>query len=75
MKAAEFQVSAAMARVTQADAARYPSFRIGGALGLASVTLVASDPSERVGDLRVQESAIAEWNHRIAEPPQPSRSW
>jgi NodT family efflux transporter outer membrane factor (OMF) lipoprotein len=41
VRAAEFQVSAAMARVTQADAARYPSFRIGGALGLASVTLGA----------------------------------
>jgi NodT family efflux transporter outer membrane factor (OMF) lipoprotein len=39
VKAAEYQVSAAMARVTQADAARYPSFKIGGALGLASVTL------------------------------------
>jgi len=41
VRAAEFQVSSAMARVTQADAARYPSFRIGGALGLASLTLGA----------------------------------
>ena len=41
VKAAEYQVSAAMAHVTQADAARYPSFNIGGALGLASVTLGA----------------------------------
>jgi NodT family efflux transporter outer membrane factor (OMF) lipoprotein len=39
VRAAEYQVSAAMARVTQADAARYPSFNIGGTLGLASVTL------------------------------------
>ena len=39
VRAAEYQVSAAMARVTQADAARYPSFNIGGALGLAAVTL------------------------------------
>lgn len=39
VRAAEYQVSAAMARVTQADAARYPNFKIGGALGLASVTL------------------------------------
>jgi NodT family efflux transporter outer membrane factor (OMF) lipoprotein len=41
VRAAEYQVSAAMARVTQADAARYPSFKIGGTLGLASVTLGA----------------------------------
>jgi NodT family efflux transporter outer membrane factor (OMF) lipoprotein len=39
VRAAEYQMSAAMARVTQADAARYPSFNIGGAIGLASVTL------------------------------------
>ena len=30
-----------MARVTEADAARYPNFKIGGTLGLASVTLGA----------------------------------
>ncbi|MET0682111.1 MAG: efflux transporter outer membrane subunit [Casimicrobiaceae bacterium] len=41
VRAAEYQVTAAIARVSQADAARYPSFRIGGALGLASVTLGA----------------------------------
>jgi outer membrane protein TolC len=41
VRAAEYQVSAAIARVAQADAARYPSFRIGGALGLASATLGA----------------------------------
>ena len=41
VRAAEYQVSAAMARVTEADAARYPSFKIGGTLGLASVTLGA----------------------------------
>jgi NodT family efflux transporter outer membrane factor (OMF) lipoprotein len=41
VRAAEYQVSAAMARVTQADAARYPNFKIGGTLGLASVTLGA----------------------------------
>jgi outer membrane protein TolC len=41
VRAAEYQVTAAIARVAQADAARYPSFRIGGALGLASVTLGA----------------------------------
>jgi murein DD-endopeptidase MepM/ murein hydrolase activator NlpD len=44
---------------------------------LAAVTLVASDrdgSAAGVADLRVQEAAIAEWNRRIAEPLQPSRS-
>ena len=41
VRAAEYQVTAAIARVAQADAARYPSFRIGGALGVASATLGA----------------------------------
>ncbi|MEO8599396.1 MAG: efflux transporter outer membrane subunit [bacterium] len=39
VRAAELQVSAAMARVGQADAARYPSFRLGGSLGLNALTL------------------------------------
>ncbi|MBA5638802.1 efflux transporter outer membrane subunit [Duganella sp. LX20W] len=34
VRAAEFQVRAAMARVGQADAARYPSFRLEGSIGL-----------------------------------------
>jgi murein DD-endopeptidase MepM/ murein hydrolase activator NlpD len=43
---------------------------------LATVTFVASDAASSgvVGDLRVQESAIAEWNRRLAEPAQVSRS-
>jgi outer membrane protein TolC len=41
VRAAEYQVTAASARVAQADAARAPSFRIGGTLGLASLTLGA----------------------------------
>lgn len=39
VRAAEHQVTAAVARVTQADAARWPSFNIGGSLGLKSATL------------------------------------
>ncbi|MGV8899394.1 MAG: efflux transporter outer membrane subunit [Burkholderiaceae bacterium] len=39
VRAAELQVSAALARVGQADAARYPSFRLGGSLGLSALTL------------------------------------
>lgn len=37
--AAEHRVSAALARVDQADALRYPSLRIGGSLGLSALTL------------------------------------
>ena len=41
VRAAEHQVGAALARVAEADAARLPSFRLSGSLGLASVTLGA----------------------------------
>ena len=39
--AAEYRVSAALARVAQADAARYPGFQISGSIGLRSLTLGA----------------------------------
>lgn len=39
VRAAEHQVSAAWARVGQADAARYPSFQLSGSLGLRALTL------------------------------------
>ncbi len=39
VRAAEERISAALARVSQADAQRYPSFRISGALGLRAMTL------------------------------------
>ncbi len=39
VRRAEHRVSAALARVAQADAARYPSFRLGGSLGLSALTL------------------------------------
>ncbi|WP_310732231.1 efflux transporter outer membrane subunit [Ideonella sp. A 288] len=41
VRAAEDQVRAAMARVSQADAARRPSFRLGGSIGLSALTLGA----------------------------------
>lgn len=41
VRAAEHQVSAALARVNQAKAARLPSFSIGGSLGLSALTLGA----------------------------------
>lgn len=41
VRAAEYRISAALARVDAADAARYPSFSIGGSLGLNALTLGA----------------------------------
>jgi NodT family efflux transporter outer membrane factor (OMF) lipoprotein len=41
VSASEYRVTAALARLAQADAARYPSFQISGSLGLRSLTLGA----------------------------------
>lgn len=41
VRAAEHHVTAAAARVDQADAARWPDFKLGGSLGLSAVTLGA----------------------------------
>ena len=41
VRAAEQRIAAALARVSQADAARYPDFRISGNLGLRALTLGA----------------------------------
>jgi len=41
VRAAEFKVAAVAARVSQADAARLPSFTLGGSLGLSALTLGA----------------------------------
>jgi len=41
VRAAELRISAAISRVSAADAARYPSFAIGGSLGLNALTLGA----------------------------------
>lgn len=39
VRASEHRISAALARVAQADAARYPGFQISGSLGLRALTL------------------------------------
>lgn len=41
VRTAEARIAAALARVSQADAARYPSLRIGGNIGLGAATLGA----------------------------------
>lgn len=53
VRAAEHQVAAALSRVAQADALRYPSFRIGGSLGLSALTLggLASSGATTVSSL------------------------
>lgn len=39
VRTAEHRISAALARVDAAEAARYPSFRLGGSLGLSALTM------------------------------------
>lgn len=52
VRAAELQVTAAVARVAQADAARLPSFRLSGSLGLNALTLgTLTNSSAVVGSL------------------------
>jgi NodT family efflux transporter outer membrane factor (OMF) lipoprotein len=41
VRAAEWQVTGAAARVSQADAARLPNFKLGGSLGLSALTVGA----------------------------------
>lgn len=41
VRAAEHRISAALARVSQADAARYPGFQISGSLGLSALSLAS----------------------------------
>lgn len=48
VRAAEHRVAVALARVAQADAARKPSFRLGGSLGLSALTLGALTNSASV---------------------------
>lgn len=52
VRAAEYQVAAALARVGQAQAERWPSFAIGGSLGLSAATLGSlADGSAVLGSL------------------------
>jgi NodT family efflux transporter outer membrane factor (OMF) lipoprotein len=59
VRAAEHRVSAALARVSQADAARYPSFQLSGTLGLSAGT-----PGALVSSATVANSVLA----RISVP-------
>lgn len=58
LRAAEARVSAATARVAQADAARYPSFQLNGSLGLNAVALGSlGDASSVISSLLASASA------------------
>jgi outer membrane protein, multidrug efflux system len=58
LRAAEHQISAALARTEQADAARYPSFQLSGSVGLSALTLGAlSGSGALVGALLASVSA------------------
>ncbi len=48
VRASEYQVTAAAARVAQADAARLPNFKLGGSLGLSALTLGSLATGEAV---------------------------
>ncbi|WP_418953511.1 efflux transporter outer membrane subunit [Zeimonas sediminis] len=50
VRRAEERIGAALARVSQADAARYPSFRLGGTLGLSAPTLGGLGSSAAIVD-------------------------
>ena len=51
VRAAEHRLSAEVARLAQAEAARLPSFRLGGSLGLNALTLGALSGAPVVGSL------------------------
>lgn len=58
VRTAEHRVSAALSKVAAADAARYPSFKLGGSLGLSSLTLGAlTDGASVVRSLLASVSA------------------
>ena len=48
VRAAEHRISAALARVSQAQAAQYPTFSMGGSIGLSALTLEALTNSASV---------------------------
>lgn len=58
VRSAEHRVSAALARVAQADAARYPSFRLSGSLGLNALTLGALSNGTSVASALLASVAV-----------------
>jgi len=58
VRSAEHRVSAALARVSQADAARYPSFRLSGSLGLNALTLGALSNGTSVASALLASVAV-----------------
>jgi NodT family efflux transporter outer membrane factor (OMF) lipoprotein len=62
VRAAEQQVQAAQSRVAQADAARWPSFNLGGSLGLSALTLGALGQSAAVAGSLLASVSLPLWD-------------
>ena len=62
VRAAEQQVLAAAGRVAQADAARYPSFKLGGSLGLSALTLGGLNSSAALASTLLASVNWALWD-------------
>ena len=62
VQAAEQQVLAAYGRVAQADAARYPSFRLGGSIGLNALTLGALSGSAALASTLLASVSASVWD-------------
>jgi NodT family efflux transporter outer membrane factor (OMF) lipoprotein len=62
VRAAEQQALAAQSRVAQADAARWPSFRLGGTLGLSALTLGALGQSAALAGSLLASVSLPLWD-------------
>ena len=58
VRAAEQRISAALARMSQADAARYPSFSLGGSLGLNALTVAGLSNSAALTTLLLASISV-----------------
>jgi NodT family efflux transporter outer membrane factor (OMF) lipoprotein len=62
VRAAEQQVLAAQSRVAQADAARWPSFRLGGSLGLSALSFSALSTGAAVTGSLLASVSLPLWD-------------
>lgn len=76
VRVAEERIAAALSRLAQADAARYPSFRLGGSVGLSALTLGAltngaSVAAALLGSVSVPllDGGAARAQVRVQKPP------
>ena len=62
VRVAEERILAAWARVAQADAARYPSFRLGGSIGLSALTLGSLSSGAAVANALLASVSLPVWD-------------